>query len=192
MIPIFRGLEGVVDVFCIGSDTTKDGIVGGTAYALTEEGYIYAMGNPNDYKFGSYTLTQSNDQITLEANSYYAFIAELTVPGNSGFTSSNPRNINVRRIKFLEPKPNFDPSASYTGQTTNLWNDPWGNPYKIFINVNGADKITIGDKTIAAKAAGYSLGPNGTDNGGCNVDLTCIAKDDEEKHKLHDDITSWN
>ena len=45
-------------------------------------------------------------------------------------------------------------------------------------------------QTIAAKAAGYSLGPNGKDDGGCNVDLnTCISSGD---HKLHDDIATWN
>ena len=118
---------------------------------------------------------------------YKALIAELSVPGNSGLSS---RNINARKIKFLEPKPNFDPNSSYENQDANLWLDPWGNPYKIYINVSGNDKIAIGSKTIAAKAAGYSIGPNGTDDGGCNVDLnTCISSGD---HKLHDDIATWH
>ena len=154
------------------------------------------------YEFGGKTLSTADSVIcfdsfdstlkTLKTSAdgyiaYKALIAELSVPGNSGLSS---RNINARKIKFLEPKPNFDPNSSYENQDANLWLDPWGNPYKIYINVSGNDKIAIGSKTIAAKAAGYSIGPNGTDDGGCNVDLnTCISSGD---HKLHDDIATWH
>ena len=120
-------------------------------------------------------------------DAYDAFITELSVPGASGLST---RNINVRKIKFLEPKASYDPNQTYTNNKQHLWRDPWGNPYKIYININGNDAIAIGSKTIAAKAAGYSLGPNGKDDGGCNVDLnTCISSGD---HKLHDDIATWN
>ncbi len=120
---------------------------------------------------------------------YDAFITELSAPGASGLST---RNINVRKIKFLEPKSSFNPNLAYdnSANTPNLWRDPWGNAYKIYININGNDAINVGSKTIAAKAAGYSLGPNGKDDGGCHVDLnTCISSDD---HKLHDDIATWN
>lgn len=120
-------------------------------------------------------------------DAYDAFITELSVPGASGLST---RNINVRKIKFLEPKASYDPTQTYTNNKQHLWRDPWGNPYKIYININGNDAIAIGSKTIAAKAAGYSLGPNGTDDGGCHVDLgTCISSG---THKLHDDIATWN
>ena len=127
-------------------------------------------------------------------SAYNAFIAELTVPGNSGFANASERNINARKIKFLEPRADFDPTVSYANQAAKLWRDPWGNPYVILINVNGTDEIRVNsNKTIAAKAAGYSFGPNGADNQGCNVNLgTCIHTSDSSNHKLHDDITSWD
>ena len=143
------------------------------------------------YTFGATTLTASNDVITLTGDAYNAFIAELTVPGNSKLTA---RNINARKIKFLEPKADFDPTAAYDTATnqTKLWRDPWGNPYKILINVNGTDEIKVNSKTIAAKAAGYSFGPNGADDQGCNVNLGTCIQGDSSKHKLHDDITTWD
>ena len=145
------------------------------------------------YKFNSNNeVDVSSNVIKLTGNNYDAFIAELTVPGNSGFT--NARNINARKIKFLEPRADFDPTVSYANQAAKLWRDPWGNPYVILINVNGTDEIQVNsEKTIAAKAAGYSFGPNGADNQGCNVNLgTCIHTTDSSNHKLHDDITSWD
>ena len=123
-------------------------------------------------------------------DAYNALIAELSVPNNTGITQSN---INKRKIKFLEPKPSFDPTKSYdhSDNIPHLWRDPWGNSYVIMVSAKNADQIKLNNnKTIAAKAAGYSIGPNGTDNGGCNVDLnTCISSGD---HKLHDDIATWH
>lgn len=125
-------------------------------------------------------------------DAYNAFIAELSVPKN-GKIDSEKLNVNKRKIKFLEPKASFDPTKDYddAANIPNLWRDPWGNAYVILINAKGADEIKLNsNKTIAAKAAGYSLGPNGTDDGGCHVDLgTCISSG---THKLHDDITTWN
>ena len=148
--------------------------------------------------------TEGNVIILGNANSkaaYSAFIAELSVPKK---IDSAKLNINKRKIKFLEPKPNFDPEKAYDDavNTPHLWLDPWGNPYVILINGNGADEIALPDtkvgsgsdkKTIAIKAAGYSVGPNGKDDKGCNVDLnTCITESDSSDHKLHDDIATWN
>ena len=125
-------------------------------------------------------------------DAYNAFIAELSVPKN-GKINSAKLNVNKRKIKFLEPKASFDPTKDYDNAANipNLWRDPWGNAYVILINAKGADEIKLNsNKTIAAKAAGYSIGPNGTDDGGCHVDLnTCISSGD---HKLHDDIATWN
>ena len=167
------------------------------------------------YKFGEKTLTAADSVIcfdsfdstskTLKTSAdgyiaYKALIAELSVPGNSALKDGSGKftgNINVRKIKFLEPKPNFDPEASYVNQDANLWLDPWGNPYKIYINVSGNDQIVVGSgsktKTIAAKAAGYSVGPNGTDNQGCHVDQNNPGNcPDSNNHKLHDDIATWH
>jgi len=157
------------------------------------------------YTFGSKTLSASSNVIFMggsgtassdEVMAYNAFIAELSVPENksSGSYTVTP-NINARRIKFLEPRASFDPSAAYTSTSSpdnvsQLWRDPWGMPYKLLINVTGADSVTVGSKTLAVKAAGYSCGPNGTDDSGCNANLeTCIGSG---THKLHDDVTSWD
>lgn len=158
-------------------------------------GKMVKKDSSGNFKFnGGSAVTVSDDAIKLKGTDYDAFIAELSVPGNSKLSS---RNINARRIKFLEPKPSFDPTKNYddAANILNLWRDPWGNPYVIFINVNGDDKIVVNsNKTIAARAAGYSFGPNGTDDEGCHVDLgTCIhtSNNSDSQHKLHDDITSW-
>ena len=94
-------------------------------------------------------------------DAYNAFIAELSVPKN-GKINSAKLNVNKRKIKFLEPKASFDPTEDYddAANIPNLWRDPWGNAYVILINAKGEDSIAIGSKTIAAKAAGYSIGPN--------------------------------
>ena len=147
-----------------------------------------------DDKAASYDNT--NKFFSISGNcpdAYNAFIAELTVPGNAKITKLN---INKRKIKFLEPKSSFDPSKDYddAANIPQLWRDPWGNPYVILLNNKGADEIKLNsNKTIAAKAAGYSIGPNGADNEGCNVDLnTSITASDSNNHKLHDDIATWH
>ena len=150
-------------------------------------------------KFGSTsaTYTKSENRVYIGVNchdAYDAFIAELSVPKNSGLTTWN---INKRKIKFLEPKASFDPTLNYNNAANqpHLWLDPWGVRYSILINTAGNDKILLPgtSKTIAVKAAGYSNGPNGADDNGCHVDLgTCISTSDQKNHKLHDDIATWN
>lgn len=130
---------------------------------------------------------------------YDALITEFSVPSALGL---NSRNINARKIKFLEPKANFNQTTEYykpgankdNPDNPNIWRDPWGKRYIIYINITGNDALKVGKETvIAAKAAGYSLGPNGTDDGGCNVDLnTCIIDANANEHKLHDDIATWH
>lgn len=123
-------------------------------------------------------------------DAYDAFIAELSVPKNSGITA-NKLNVNKRKITFLEPRSDFDPSKTYndTDNVSKLWRDPWGNPYRIYINILGEKYLKVGSQNVAADVAIYSFGPNGTDDGGCHADLdTCISSG---THKMHDDIVSW-
>ena len=123
----------------------------------------------------------------IDGNAYDAFIAELSVPKNKGF--NNNLNINKRKLVFLAPRSTFDPTKEYKKQQAALWRDPWGNPYKVYLNVDGEKVLKIGNKTIASDIAIYSFGANGTDDNGCNSDLnTCESGG---KHKLHDDIASW-
>ena len=165
------------------------------------EGTYGKMFNPTsatalNFNSKAASYDSNNKYFSLSNNcpdAYNAFIAELTVPANTKITTLN---INKRKIKFLEPKSSFDPSKDYddAANIPQLWRDPWGNAYVILLNPKGADEIKLNsNKTIAAKAAGYSIGPNGADNEGCNVDLnTCITASDSNNHKLHDDIATWH
>ena len=70
----------------------------------------------------------SNKYFSISGNcpeTYNAFIAELTVPGNTKITKLN---INKRKIKFLEPKSSFDPSKDYddSANIPQLWRDRLG------------------------------------------------------------------
>lgn len=134
-----------------------------------------------------------NDTWLIAGDAYDAFIAELSVPKNSGLTSSK-LNINKRKMVFLEPKSGFDPSKAYddNDNINLLWRDPWGNAYSVYLNVEGEKYLKIGNKTIASDIAIYSFGANGTDDNGCNADLdTCEQGSSAADHKLHDDIASW-
>ena len=119
---------------------------------------------------------------------YNTLIAELTVTGKKA-TGTIPYQHNTRKIKFLDPNPNFDPASDYdsTANAPLLWRDPWGNPYTIMINVDGNDRIVRPDdsnKYIMGKTAVYSWGPNGEDNNGKNAV--------EGGEKLDDDIATWH
>jgi type II secretory pathway pseudopilin PulG len=119
-------------------------------------------------------------------DAYNAFIAELTLTGGTGTYKQN-----LRKIKFLEPNKNFDPSKNYydADNLPHLWRDPWGNPYAIMINIDGTDRLVKPDtpstgKYIMTKTAVYSRGPNGEDNQGKNAN--------EGGDKLDDDIATWH
>ena len=151
-----------------------------------------------EYKFdGEKVDPDSNKILTINGDAYDAFITELSVANPKKSSGTFARNINTRKIKFLEPKSSFDPTKKYndTLNIPHLWRDPWGNAYVLLINSAGKDEIKLPDtsRTIAVRAAGYSFGPNGTDDKGCNADLgSCIVSGGSGNHKLHDDITSWD
>lgn len=154
----------------------SDGDLGTTAFA------IVGM-KDNKHKATSKTLGDS------EQNGYDALIAELTTTGGSGSYSQN-----TRKIKFLEPNKNFDPSKTYDHADNRpyLWRDPWGNRYTIMVNLDGKDRLIDPNKPesptkfkyIMSKTAVYSRGPNGEDNQGRNAG----AGGD----KLDDDIATWH
>ena len=160
-------------------------------------------GVESTYQFGGETISETtfksdhkyiqlgdstSDSDSNSANKAYDYyILELTDP--QAISSSNDLNINKRRIKFLDPKSNYDPTA--TNVTTNinnksLWRDPWGNRYVILINTNftGVIKNPATGDGLAANAVVYSWGPNGEGNDGKNAaDGTGSGADD--------DIVSW-
>jgi len=156
----------------------------------------------SNYKIGNVSATKKKITETVDADttkdkytrcaldsdaSYNALIAELSAPKNSGLTVS----VNKRKKTYLEPKKGFVPGTSYTSQSDVLWRDPWGKCYRVFINVDKTDELEISSAlTVPANVAIYSSGPNGTDDGGCNVDRDrCISSGN---HKNHDDVASWD
>ena len=135
-------------------------------------------------------VTVNSDNVAaVEGNAYNAFITELTAPKNGALEKVA---VNKRKKTYLDPRQEFDPSANYTGQTEQLYRDPWGNPYKILIKVTAEDdglKVYKDyGKTISGKFAIYSFGPDGKDGNGCNADFRICGDDDCD----HDDIASWN
>ena len=89
-------------------------------------------------------------------------------------------------MKFLDPRPEYDPTKSCTTAENqkNTWLDPWGNPYMIRINVDYSEQIVDPSDTgkkIAAKVILWSLGPDGegSDTAGdaTNNDNVCSWKD---------------
>ena len=158
-----------------------------TALKSADKDYGRMIGTGN--KFLDKAATVSGDVATVKDDTFYAMIAELAVPKNSG--AKDNLALNKRKKTYLETKKGFNPDSSYAGQEKSLYQDPWGKPYVVLINVKKSGKITVGDSTkIAADVVAYSWGPNGTDDSGCNADLdTCTASG---VHKNHDDIASWN
>ena len=129
---------------------------------------------------GNYELEDKHEE------AYNSFIAEITGTNNKGYQH------NSRKIKFLDPNQNFDPSKDYDADDTQkacLWRDPWGNPYVIMISVDGNDRLVKPDapsngRFIMSKTALYSFGPNGENNQGKNAV--------EGGDKLDDDIATWH
>ena len=129
------------------------------------------------------------DDTDKSSLAYDAMIAELTDPGNSGLSS---RNVNKRKKVFLDPKSSYDPSAAYNSadNAKQLWLDPWGNRYRIFINSEGNVGIpnpAVNSKKLAVKAAVVSLGPNGVWDDAKNIDFP----DEGSPTGDADDIASW-
>ena len=137
-------------------------------------------------KFLDKSLTPSGDVVTVADDAFYSMILELTAPNkNISFT------FNKRKKNYLDAPKTLDPDVTaVSGNEKSLYQDPWGQPYVVLINVKKKGKITVGSRDVAADVVAYSWGPNGTDDSGCNADLdTCTASG---VHKNHDDIASWN
>ena len=157
-----------------------------TALKQLEADYHRVIGSGNT--FGNTAISVASNVATVTGNGYDAMIAELSAPKNSGLTVS----VNKRKKIYLDPKKEFDPSVSYTGQGDALYRDPWGNAYVVYIKTTRDEQLAIPgtSKTIPGNFAAYSFGANGTDDKGCNADLeNCISSG---THRDHDDIASWN
>lgn len=145
--------------------------------------------------------SQSHTVIRVDGDLYDALIAELSAPKNGGLSSDMKKLVNKRKKVYLDPKNGFNPTANYNTDANkeNLWRDPWGNPYVIYIGVDADHQMKMAasnSSVIATGIAVYSFGPNGEDDGGCNSSLdACISSvsgNGSSNHKNHDDIASWN
>lgn len=166
----------------------------------------------SNYKFGNKTLTEvqydskvknvmvGDGSSDSDKDRYYAFIAELSDPANgkSGFT--NNLSVNKRKMRFLDPKPEYNPAEDYDkvdsskniDNPANLWLDPWGNPYVVLINVDYSDEIadpTSSDEAkLAAKAVAFSRGPDGE----CEIDFNNSGKNTKADDSVNNDnVCSW-
>lgn len=198
MASILTALKGVENTYnrMVAESSTVDNFVfgGNTVKALSND--ADNSGTPGK------TLMFGGKE---ESKAYYAFIAELSDPNNSGLSTLN---INKRKIKFLDAKTKYDPSQKYDSDDNlkQLWVDPWGTPYVLLLNTDFSDKIQLlpgsdsevkrTKKIISGKAAMYSFGPNGTDEKGLNTLYDPIDEikkvTGKEKTQRADDVTSWN
>ena len=144
----------------------------------------YKMGNKT-WSTDSFSGSVKNAKLVGPSNKddYYAFIAELSDPSNGSLTVS----VNKRKMKFLDPKPEYNPGVAYDNAANqpHLWLDPWGNPYVILVNVDYTDQIvdpTDNAKLVSGKAVAFSYGPDGEADVGTpgddkNKDNVCSWKD---------------
>ena len=135
-----------------------------TAFAGLEKDYG-RMTYGSNHALGGHNFTASDGCITINESSatatYCDVIAELADPGNSALTPS----LNKRKIKYLDPRPTYDPSQGPTAgdNPANTWLDPWGKPYRIRINVDASEKIPDPSKSgmLSGSIILWSLGPDG-------------------------------
>lgn len=184
MSSIMTALKGVENTYnrMIKESSTR-GLFRFNDYALI------AVGNDSDGK-----IIKIGEPGNKTSNlAYYAFFAELSDPNNKNLKSLN---INLRKIKFLDPKAKYNPTDNYDTDDNkkNSWIDPWGKPYVLYFNTDFSDKIKLpNDKIISGKVAIYSLGPNGRDDYAQNILYdTDMKKLSEAEKKNADDVTSWN
>lgn len=114
---------------------------------------------------------------------YCRAIAELTDPSNT--KGSYSVSLNNRKIKYLDPRPEYDPSKSPTDSDNqeHTWLDPWGNPYMMRIDVGATETIPDPSKSgkyLSARIVLWSLGPDGKGSS---------TNEDAEDNK--DNIAGW-
>ncbi len=154
-----------------------------------------AKKNNSSYELGSQTFSEkpsSSGCITImetSANANYCnVIAELSVPA-----SLSTPSLNKRRIKYLDPRPEYDPSQGPTSgkNPDNTWLDPWGNPYMIRINVDGSEQIvdpSDSTKKLSGRIIIWSLGPDGESGADASGDS---GSGDNAKEQAKDNIPGW-
>lgn len=147
------------------------------------------------YALGGHEFTVDDGCITVNESSatatYCNVIAELSAPA----ALSSP-SLNKRRTKYLEPRPEYDPSKGPNEgkNPDNTWLDPWGKPYRFRINVDGTEQITDpsnisgSTKKLSGRIILWSLGPDGESGADSNGNSESSAAN---KELAKDNIPSW-
>ncbi|HOK03759.1 MAG TPA: prepilin-type N-terminal cleavage/methylation domain-containing protein [Victivallales bacterium] len=111
--------------------------------------------------------SSNNNYGRITAGAKYGALMEVLTcvqyPSGSGYK-------NTRQIRFIDAPEKY---------STEGFVDPWGNEFKIFLDIAYAGYVKVGSTTINRSIAIYSFGPNKTDNGGSSTGG-------------NDDITSWS
>lgn len=179
MNAILTALKGVEGTYHKMVNTTRP-------FGTVDIGDIDGSETKNGTTYNYIRLGFTGDAKSVTAYDY--FILELTNPKILGSNA----NINRRKITFLDPKSDYDPTAgsnvaaNITANAEKLWRDPWGNPYVVYINTNFTGALPSPcaghDNFISGNAIAYSFGPDGENNEGHSTDY-----DDDDG----DDICSW-
>jgi prepilin-type N-terminal cleavage/methylation domain-containing protein len=158
------------------------GLDGTYGKMVARSGGNYQMGGSNWATDSDSSSNVKNARLDGPSSTaaYYAFIAELSDPSNGHLSTVS---VNRRRMKFLDPKPEYNPGVNYDDavNTPHLWLDPWGNPYVILVNVDYTEQIvdpTNSSNLVSGKAIAYSYGPDGASaNADDQKDNVCSWKD---------------
>ena len=149
-----------------------------------KDGTNYYLGGNSlgDVANGSVTVAESSATAT-----YCDLIAELSVP------SSITPSLNKRKIKYLDPRPEYDPSNSPTSgdNPSHTWLDPWGKPYQMRINVDGSESIvdpSNSSRRVSGRVILWSFGPDGASGAGNDGNTGSGASDQKD---AKDNIAGW-
>ncbi|MCQ2352819.1 MAG: prepilin-type N-terminal cleavage/methylation domain-containing protein [Victivallaceae bacterium] len=127
--------------------------------------------NPKDNDIAKYTTNNKGGRSC-------GIIQELCDPGKV-----TPNN-NKRKIRYLEPS-----SAYVNGNSEDqLWPDPWGNSYNIWICMDNTGKMTPhASHNVYSNVILWSNGPDGENNDGKNSESDSCGSTTPT-----DDVASWH
>lgn len=158
-----------------------------------------AQSSGSNYTLGGQSFSENPNNsgcITIHeataTNAYCNIIGELSVP------ASITPSLNTRNIKYLDPRPEYDPSHPPTYSSgavdnpSHTWLDPWGHPYQIRINVDASEQIVDPSNTnrrLSGRIIFWSFGPDGASGEDSQTGNSGTSATDRENAK--DNIASW-
>lgn len=87
---------------------------------------------------------------------------------------------NIRSVTFLDAPNGFTDTINNTdGEEAGSFRDPWGLRFKVLMDSDYDNEVTLGSDTLHGKVFVYSCGPDKSDNSGAT------------KKEGEDDVCSW-